>query len=125
MEINFGVKKVWNDLLESKESLKYLYWIGGLLLLGGIFDAILKINIFYTLCNLVLGCYFVLMANNIIHDKKPVLENLNNQVGEERNLFLIILKIIGIGIVYGLVITIVGVILFSIFVLIDYLIELN
>lgn len=115
MEINYGIKKVWKDLVESKESLKYLYLITGLMLLAGVFDAILKVNLFYSLCNLALVGYFVLMVNNIIHDKKPVLENLGAQNGDDRNLFLIILQIIGISFVYALALIIIGLILFAIF----------
>lgn len=115
MEINFGVKKVWNDLVESKESLKYLLSIGLLLIVLSIIDTVLKVKIFSSIGSLILGSYFVLMINNIIHDKKPILEDLGSSKGEERKLGLVILKTIGIGIVYGLSIGIIGGILFFIF----------
>lgn len=115
MEINFGPKKVWNDLVESKESLKYFLSIGLLLIVLSIVDVVLKVKIFSSIGSLILGSYFVLMINNIIHDKKPVLENLTNSKGEERKLSSVILKTIGIGIVYGLAIFIIGLISFLIF----------
>lgn len=115
MEINFGPKKVWNDLVESKESLRYLLSIGLLLIVLSILDTVLKVKIFSSIGNLILGSYFVLMINNIIHDKKPVLENLGAQKDEERKLGSIILKNIGIGLVYGLFIGIIGAVLFFVF----------
>lgn len=115
MTLHFDLKKPWTDLVESKENLKYLLGIGILLIVLGIIDIVLKVKIFSSIGNLILGGYFVLMINNIIHDKKPILENLGTPVGEERNLALIILKTLGIGIVYGFGLVILGVILFFLF----------
>lgn len=114
MEIDFGVKKVWNDLVESKESLKSLYWLTFLMILTSVFDTVLKVNIFYSIVSMVLGAYFVLMVNNIIHDQKPVLENLSAQKGEGRNIVLVTLQLFGIGIVYGIALGIIGVSLYLI-----------
>lgn len=114
MEINFGPKKVWNDLVESKESLKYLFWIGMLLVFLSIIDTVFKVKVFASAGSLILGSYFVLMINNIIHDKKPVLEDLSKSEGEERKFGSIILKCIGIGIVYGIAVFAIGIILFLI-----------
>lgn len=115
MEINFGPKKVWNDLIESKESLKYFLWIGILTVVLSIVDVVLKAKIFSSIGSLILGSYFVLMSNNIIHDQKPILEDISKPKGEERKLSSIILKYIGIGIVYGLAILLIGIISFLIF----------
>ncbi|MDD3722648.1 MAG: hypothetical protein PHW92_09200 [Lutibacter sp.] len=115
MEINFGPKKVWNDLVESKESLKYLLSIGLVLIVLSIVDVVLKVKIFSSIGSLILGSYFVLMINNIIHDKKPVLEDFSNSKGEERKLSSIVLKCIGIGVVYGFAIFAIGIISFLIF----------
>lgn len=115
MEINFGPKKVWRDLIESKENLKYLVGIGILLIVLSLVDVIFKVKIFSSLGSLVLYGYLALMANNIIQDKTPILENIGNNNDEKRNLFLVILKGIGIGIVYGLALVVVGIILFLIF----------
>lgn len=114
MEIDFGVKKVWNDLVESKESLRSLYWLTVMMIVTSVFDTVLKVNIFYSIVSLVLGAYFILMVNNIIHDQKPVLENLNAQKGEGRNIVLVTLQLFGIGIVYGIAIAIIGVSLYLI-----------
>lgn len=114
MEINFGPKKVWNDLVENKESLKYFIQMTALLVVLSIVDVVLNVKIFSSLGSLLLGGYLVLIMNNIIQDKKPVLENLGNVQDEKRNLFLIILKGIGIGCVYGIALIIVGIILFLI-----------
>lgn len=115
MEINFGPKKVWNDLVESKESLKYLLSIGLVLIVLSIVDILLKVKIFSSVGSLILGSYFVLMINNIIHDKKPILEDFSNSKGEERTLGSIILKTIGIGFVYSIAICAIGIISFLIF----------
>lgn len=114
MEINFGIKKVWKDLAESKEGLKYFCWISALFVLASVFDVIIKVKIFSTIINMVLGSYFVLMINNIIHDRKPVLEDLGVKSDEDRNLFLIILQVLGIGIVYGIGLLIIGAVIFAI-----------
>lgn len=115
MEINFGIKKVWKDLIESKECWKYLYWLSGIIILADIFTAITKVSIFYSLAGSILGSYYILMTNNIIHDKKPILENLGAQTNEDRNLFLVFLQVLGIGIVYGVALVILGLILFALF----------
>lgn len=115
MEINFGPKKVWNDLKESKESLKYLLYIGLLLIVLCIVDVVVKAKIFSSISSLILGSYFVLMINNIIHDKKPILEDFSASKEEKRKFSSIILKSIGIGVVYGLAIFMIGLISFFIF----------
>lgn len=115
MEIDFSPKKVWNDLAESKESLKYLVTIGIVLIILGIVDVFLKVKIFSAIGSLILGGYFILMVNNIIHDRKQILEDLGHSEDENRSLGLIILKTIGIGIVYGFALIIAGVILFLLF----------
>lgn len=115
MEINFGPKKVWNDLVESRENLKYLLSIILLVIIFNIVDVILKTRCFSNVGGVILGSYFVLMINNIIHDKKPILEKLGDFRGRERSLLMIIFKTFCIGLVYGITIGIIGVMLFFIF----------
>lgn len=115
MTLNFDLKKPWTDLAESKPNIKYLILIGLLMIVLGVIDLALKTKTFSSIGNIILGGYFILMINNIIHDKKPILEDLSNSSGSERNLFFIILKIFGIGIVYGLAMITIGIILFLIF----------
>lgn len=112
MEIDFSIKKAWKDLVESKDSLKYLFQIGGLLIVFSILDVVLKSNIFSAIGNTILGGYFLLMMNNIINNRIPVLENISESKDEDRNIILVILRQIGIGLVYGLGILIIGGILF-------------
>lgn len=111
MEINYGVKKVWNDLIESKENLKYFYIISVSVIILSAADVFFKVKICSWVTMLILNGYFALIMNNIIKDKKPVLEDLSNASGD-RNLFVIILKRIGIDIIYGLALLLFGVPLF-------------
>lgn len=111
MEINYGAKKVYNDLIESKENLKYFYGISIVVVVFSAIEVIFKAKILSWVTMLLLNGYFALLMNNIIKDKKPVLENLSSAKGD-RNLFIIILKRIGIDIIYGLVLLLFGVPLF-------------
>lgn len=115
MEINFSPAKIWNDLVESKERLKYLYQIIAILMVLNIFDAILHVKIFGSIGNLFLYAYFTLMANNIIQDRKPILEDLGKSGDDKRNIFLVTLKGIGISLVYGIGLAVLILILFLTF----------
>lgn len=112
MEVNFGIKKTWNDLIESKGRLNSFIGIGVLLIILSIVDTILKTKVFSSVGNLLLNGYFILMMNNIINNRTPILEDLGTAENDGRNLFLVILKGIGIGIIYGLGLLAIGVMLF-------------
>lgn len=114
MEINYGAKKVWNDLVESKENLKYFYLISIFVIVLSFADVFFKAKIFSWAGMLLLGGYFALIMNNIINGTKPVLENLSSASGD-RNLFLIILKRIGIDIIYGIILLLFAIPLFILF----------
>ena len=116
MEIDLSPGKMWNDLIESKESLKYLLIIGLVLIVLGIIDVFLKVKILSSIGTLFLGGYFILMINNIIHERKPILEDLEKSQSKERGLGTVTLKNMGIGFIFAFCLLTIGIILFLLFV---------
>lgn len=114
MTLNFGLKKTWNDLIESKQRLNYLIGFGVLVVVLSLVDVFLKVKIFSSIGNLILGSYYILMMNNIINNRIPILEDLGNVESKERHLTAVVLKNIGIGLVYSFILVLIGVILFMV-----------
>ena len=102
MEINYSPKKVWNDLIDSKENIRHLIYIALICLVFDIIAESFNLKFLSGVSSMLLGSYFILMINNIIQDKQPILEDLGKNDKPERDLITIIFKVLGIGIIYGL-----------------------
>lgn len=101
MQLNFSLKKAWDDLFCDKKYALELFSIILLLILLTIVSIFTPLKLLPILGYIIWSGYFVLMCNNIINDKQPALADIfSNTKG--RNIFATGLKIIGLSLIYGI-----------------------
>lgn len=116
MALNFDLKKTWSDLSIRKEDTKWLLLIILLTTALSIIDIFSNVKIFNLIGSLILSAYFILMMNNIVKGNEYPLSNIINSNDENRNLLLVAVRLLGLGVVYGLGIVLLIGLMFWIFV---------
>lgn len=103
MQLNFSLKKAWTDLFDDRKHTKELLLLWLLLIILYAVGEFTKLSLLPVIAYVLLGGYFVLMSNNIINGREPVLADILSDKTENRNIIAAGLKPIGIGFIYGLV----------------------
>lgn len=100
MQLNFSLKKAWTDLFSNKKYVVELALLMLLMIVLELVAAFSSLKLLPILGYLIWTGYVVLMYNNIINNREPVLEDVfANAKG--RNIIASGLKLVGIGLVYG------------------------
>lgn len=114
MELHFSLKKAWTDLFSNRK------YVLELLSLMALMSVLMLVAQFSSLKLLpILGYviwlgYLLLMCNNIINGKEPVLADIFSNL-KGRNIFAVPLKFMVLGLIYGMFLGILWIITFLIF----------
>ena len=100
MQLNFSLKKAWNDLFSNPKYIVQLLIVTVICMILELLGTVYSIKGPKFLCSIVLAGYTCLIAYNIINSKEEVLENIFNNSETAKFILLVGLKAALIDAIY-------------------------
>lgn len=113
MVLNFSLRRAWIDLTSDKKNIFGLLSMALLFIMFDFLNLVFKTKTSNMYCSILLGGYFALLANNIITNSEPVLENILSNTKKGKNIFSAGFKTFAINLIYSILLLLIGWGLFS------------
>lgn len=103
MKLNFSLKRAWGELINQNGYIRDIVSIAVLIIVSGIVDYNIKVQIFAPILTFIYSAYLVLIANNIINDDELDSSKMLHNPDKKKNIISIGFNLIGIGIIYTII----------------------